>query len=132
MVFAVIRAVAQRAPCNALTIGARTLFGVKMPKYGPDPLDLATGLEKKEMMARAAGNDDPFEIAAVKRGVGTREQPTEIPSMADSRIIGCICNEDSLYVAYMTLHMGEPKRCECGHWFNLVPGNGITHPSWIL
>jgi len=80
MALAVVRSVARGAMSVSVPVGSRAVFGIKLPKYGPDPLDLATGLEKKELLARAAGNDDPFEIAAIKRGVGTREQPTKIPS----------------------------------------------------
>ncbi|XP_055328927.1 cytochrome c oxidase subunit 5B, mitochondrial-like [Paramacrobiotus metropolitanus] len=130
MALPVTRAALQKISAFVVPVGTRSLFGVKLPRWGPDPLDLATGLEKKELLARAAGNEDPFQINAIKRGPGTREQPTKVPSMLDDRIIGCVCNEDSLYISYMTVYKGEPKRCECGHWFELVPGQGIEHPSW--
>lgn len=57
----------------------------------PDPVDHATGLEKKELLAALAGNDDPYYNKAIKRGVGTKEKPTLIPSAFDARILGCIC-----------------------------------------
>lgn len=57
----------------------------------PEPIDHATGLEKKEMLAALAGNDDPYHNNAIKRGVGTKEKPTLVPSAFDARIIGCIC-----------------------------------------
>lgn len=57
----------------------------------PDPIDHATGLEKKELLAALAGNDDPYHMKAIKRGVGTKEKPTLIPSAFDARILGCIC-----------------------------------------
>lgn len=57
----------------------------------PDPIDHATGLEKKELLAALAGNDDPYHMKAIKRGVGTRDKPTLIPSAFDARILGCIC-----------------------------------------
>lgn len=56
-----------------------------------DPVDHATGLEKKELLAKLAGNDDPYHMKAIKRGVGTKEKPTLIPSAFDARIVGCIC-----------------------------------------
>jgi cytochrome c oxidase subunit 5b len=86
----------------------------------PDPLDLATGIEKKEMLLRLAGNDDPYNLKSIKRGVGTKETPNEIPSAFEARIVGCVCEEDSSHVKWMWLHAGEPKRCFCGHWFKLV------------
>lgn len=57
----------------------------------PEAIDHATGLEKKEMLAALAGNDDPYHNNAIKRGVGTKDKPTMIPSAFDARIIGCIC-----------------------------------------
>lgn len=57
----------------------------------PDPVDHATGLEKKELLAALAGNDDPYHMKAIKRGVGTKDKPTLIPSAFDARMLGCIC-----------------------------------------
>lgn len=114
----------------------------------PDPIDHATGLEKKELLAALAGNDDPYHMKAIKRGVGTKEKPTLIPSAFDARILGCICkyfyrmfpsselllfiyllivftydffsgHEDQTYVQWMWLYKDVPKRCECGHWYKL-------------
>lgn len=56
-----------------------------------DNLDHATGIEKRELLARAAGNDDPFDMKLFKRGAGTKEQPNLIPSAFDARLVGCIC-----------------------------------------
>lgn len=56
-----------------------------------DPLDHATGIEKRELLARQAGNDDPFDMKVFKRGPGTKEQPNLIPSAFDARLVGCIC-----------------------------------------
>ncbi|XP_073822605.1 cytochrome c oxidase subunit 5B, mitochondrial-like [Musca autumnalis] len=84
----------------------------------PDPLDLCTGLQKKEVLAFIEGNCDPYHMAVIKRGSGTKENPTLIPSAFSGRIIGCICNENR-FVNYMWLEKGCPKRCECGHWFKL-------------
>ncbi|KAF5288796.1 hypothetical protein FQR65_LT11944 [Abscondita terminalis] len=85
-----------------------------------DPLDHATGLEKREMLAKLSGNTNPFDLRMIKRGPGTKDEPTEIPSAFGSRIIGCICHHDATAIFYMWLHNGHPKRCECGHWFKLV------------
>ncbi|KAJ8938048.1 hypothetical protein NQ318_013956 [Aromia moschata] len=85
-----------------------------------DPLEHATGLEKRELLAKVAGNDDPFDLKVIKRCAGTKTQPNEIPSAFDSRLVGCICEEDATSINWMWLHKGEPKRCECGYWFNLV------------
>lgn len=85
-----------------------------------DPLEHATGLEKRELLAKAAGNDDPFGTKVIKRGPGTRDKPNEIPSAFDSRIVGCICEEEATSINWMWLYKGQPRRCECGHWFTLV------------
>lgn len=57
----------------------------------PTPLDHATGLEKKEMLAALAGIDDPYHNKPIKRGPSTKDNPTMVPSAFDARIIGCIC-----------------------------------------
>ncbi|XP_015377043.1 PREDICTED: cytochrome c oxidase subunit 5B, mitochondrial-like [Diuraphis noxia] len=67
----------------------------------PNPLDLATGIEKKEMPLRLAGNDDPYNLKAIKHGVGTYDKPTLVPSAFGARIIGCVCEEDASYVKWM-------------------------------
>lgn len=56
-----------------------------------DPMDHATGIEKRELLARAAGNDDPFDMRVFKRGAGTKDSPNLIPSAFDARLVGCIC-----------------------------------------
>ncbi|KAH0535527.1 cytochrome c oxidase subunit 5B, mitochondrial-like [Cotesia glomerata] len=86
----------------------------------PDPMDLATGLEKRELLAYQSGNDDPFMMKGIIRGPGTKDQPNEVPSAFNSRIVGCICEEDSTSILWMWLHSGIPRRCKCGHWFKLV------------
>lgn len=68
----------------------------------PDALDLSTGLEKKELLAHLEGKKDPFHMNSIRRGCGTMDNPTLIPSAFDARIVGCICkafhfNEKCLY-----------------------------------
>lgn len=70
----------------------------------PDPIDHATGLEKKELLAALAGNDDPYHMKAIKRGVGTKEKPTLIPSAFDARILGCICTLLYLLIAFQLVY----------------------------
>lgn len=85
-----------------------------------DPLEHATGLEKRELLAKASGNENPFDLKVIKRGAGSKESPNEIPSAFEARIVGCICEEDATCVNWMWLHEGQPRRCECGHWFKLI------------
>jgi len=89
-------------------------------KMMADPMEHATGLERKELEAIARGNPDPFGMQVAKRGPGTKEKPNLVPSFHEMRLVGCVCHEDAFYINYMWLYRGEPKRCECGHWFNLV------------
>lgn len=56
-----------------------------------DPLEHATGIEKRELLAKAAGNDNPFDMKVFKRGPGTKDSPNLIPSAFDARLVGCIC-----------------------------------------
>lgn len=84
------------------------------------PLEIATGIRKREILAQMAGNTNPFDRRIFKRGPGTKDNPNEIPSAFESRLIGCICDDFASSVSYMWLHKGYPKRCECGFWFTLV------------
>lgn len=70
-----------------------------------DPMDHATGIEKRELLARAAGNDDPFDMKVFKRGAGTKESPNMIPSAFDARLVGCICKFQSfcLLIIYLLI-----------------------------
>ncbi|CAH0596324.1 unnamed protein product [Chrysodeixis includens] len=86
-----------------------------------DTLDHVTGIEKRELLAHMAGDCDPFRIMAIKKGPGTRERPNMIPSAYCSRIMGCVCCPEDNHLEYMWLHMGYPKRCGCGYWFELCP-----------
>uniref|UniRef100_T1I6C0 Uncharacterized protein n=1 Tax=Rhodnius prolixus TaxID=13249 RepID=T1I6C0_RHOPR len=85
-----------------------------------DPVEHATGLEKRELLAKVAGIENPFDMKVLKRGPGTKDCPNQVPSAFDARLLGCICNEDATSVQWMWLQQGTPKRCHCGHWFQLV------------
>ncbi|XP_065358663.1 cytochrome c oxidase subunit 5B, mitochondrial-like [Calliphora vicina] len=90
----------------------------KLQQEMPDPLQLCTGLQRKEIEAYMEGNCDPYHMKVLKRGCGTKENPTLIPSAFNGRIVGCIC-KDNRFVNYMWLERDCPKRCECGHWYRL-------------
>lgn len=62
---------------------------------------------------------DPYGLT-VKRGPGTKDKPNLIPSAFDSRIVGCICEDESSHINWMWLHKGTPTRCGCGFWFKLA------------
>lgn len=63
-----------------------------------DPLEHATGIEKRELLAKAAGNENPFDMKVFKRGPGTKDSPNLIPSAFDARLVGCICKFLKLFI----------------------------------
>merc|ERR1712228_818516 len=85
---------------------------------------MGTGLEKYELLAKLAGNEDPFFLRAVTRGKGTKENPTIINAMDNYRMVGCVCAEEDTNIKWTWLSEGVPKRCECGYWMELK-----THPA---
>jgi len=85
----------------------------------PDPIDHATGLEKYELLAKQAGNDDPFFLKVITRAKGTKDAPTIVNAMDTYRSVGCVCHEEDTHIKWMWLVEGSPKRCECGYWFEL-------------
>ncbi|XP_018010356.1 cytochrome c oxidase subunit 5B, mitochondrial [Hyalella azteca] len=92
----------------------------------PLPIEHATGLERRELEAIAAGNENPFDMRVIKRVAGaTKDSPTEVPSAFEKRIMGCVCEEGATSINWMWLYRGQPKRCECGHWFTLVKSNPV-------
>jgi len=86
----------------------------------PDSLGHSVGVERYELLAKEAGDDDPFQMKPIKKAKGTFEEPTVVTSPNPKRMIGCICEEDSLTINWMYIHKGVPSRCECGNWFKLV------------
>merc|ERR1712198_621278 len=85
------------------------LSAVAAKKAMPDPIDHATGLEKYELLAKQAGNDDPFFLKAVKRGKATKAEPTIIHAMDNYRMVGCVCNEEDTNIKWTWLCEGTPK-----------------------
>merc|ERR1712198_301978 len=96
--------------------GKVAVKGISMP----DGFGHSVGAERYELLAKMAGVEDPFEKNVRPRTAGTRDDPNIEPSMFDKRIVGCVCEEDSISVNWMYLHRGECKRCECGYYFKLV------------
>ncbi|XP_074635236.1 cytochrome c oxidase subunit 5B, mitochondrial-like [Acropora palmata] len=89
----------------------------------PTDAEQATGLEKKEYDAIAAGIEDPFNMTPMSGPPGTKDKPIEVLSMYDSRIIGCICEPDSTSIQWKVLHLNELSPCGCGSYYVLKKGN---------
>merc|ERR1711862_943855 len=84
-----------------------------------DPIDHATGLEKYELLAEQAGNDDPFFCKAQAMAKGTKDEPNVIQALDVYRMVGCVCHPDDTNIKWMWLYKDQPKRCQCGYWFKL-------------
>uniref|UniRef100_A0A034WTU6 Cytochrome c oxidase subunit 5B, mitochondrial n=1 Tax=Bactrocera dorsalis TaxID=27457 RepID=A0A034WTU6_BACDO len=111
-----VQKAARKVICNAIRCISSTKICLAEMN---DPMDHATGIEKRELEQWKAGNKDPWLLDTVlKRGPGTKEQPTMIPSAFDGRIVGCSC-KGNRFVNWMWLEKGAPKRCECGFYFQL-------------
>jgi cytochrome c oxidase subunit 5b len=102
-------------------------------KNFPHPLEHATGHEKSMMILEQKGITDPYFEQSMKRGPGTKDQPNLVPVFEGKRMIGCICEEDATTINWMYVHLGDPKRCECGHWFKAVeaPDYFVKHEDEI-
>lgn len=73
------------------------------------------------MLAFEQGIIDPYcNLPVERRGGGTRDNPVKVKSFTNYRYVGCICEPNQNHVKYTILNMGEPKRCFCGHWLELV------------
>lgn len=95
----------------------------------PDDLDILTGPQARELqkiMTTGKSVEEIYSIEPRNRGPGTRDDPTEVPSAFNQRLIGCICENSSMAACWMWLHKDQPKRCQCGFWFKLVP----AIPAW--
>ncbi|KPJ07751.1 Cytochrome c oxidase subunit 5B, mitochondrial [Papilio machaon] len=87
---------------NLILSTARRGYADKMMS---DPMEHATGLEKKELLALQAGNDDPFNMKMLKKAAGTREDPTLVPSCFDARIESVA----GLFLVYSLMHLQPYK-----------------------
>merc|ERR1711915_1062191 len=107
-------------------VGTSRTFSVsalrsKEETTGPDAIEHATGIEKWELMAAQAGNDDPFYLRMKSRSAfkGTKDDPIVVDALDNHRMIGCVCEEHDCHIKWMWLIEGRNKRCQCGHWFSL-------------
>ncbi|XP_058964044.1 cytochrome c oxidase subunit 5B, mitochondrial-like [Pocillopora verrucosa] len=112
--------------CPVLLSRGLSVTSTRLSNGGiPTDAEQATGLEKKEYDALAAGIDDPFNMKPYEGPPGTKDKPLEVLSMFDERIIGCICEPEATSIVWNKLHLNEVTRCECGHFFVLRRGNPI-------
>ncbi|KER25600.1 hypothetical protein T265_06956 [Opisthorchis viverrini] len=73
------------------------------------------------LIAHLIETQDPYEIKRVKMPVMTSaSSPNLVASDASSRMIGCVCEPVADAINWMELVKGDPVKCYCGHWFQLV------------
>jgi len=94
--------------------------GKKQELTYADPIEHATGEEKKMLLLEEKGITDPYYLNTLKRGPGTKDNPNIVPSFEPKRLVGCICEEDATSINWMWVHKGDPRRCDCGYWFKTV------------
>lgn len=71
----------------------------------------------------ANAGQNPFDTYYVKPDAGTgmsANAPILIPSTAESRMVGCCCEEDYGDVVWFELPAGGVRKCDCGYFFKLV------------
>lgn len=107
---------ASSVPKRSLAVSSSLRGDLQMP----DPLEHATGLEKYELLAKEAGNEDPFFLKAVQRAKvkkktfrkyfqlvnmlqGTKDAPTIVHAMDNYRMVGCVCNEEDTNIKWTWL-----------------------------
>merc|ERR1712080_675848 len=91
-------------------------------KMMPDPVEHATGLEKYKLLAKQAGNEDPFFL----QSIGEREPRMSQLLSTLWTITGWldVCVKKRTQLKWTWLSQGVPKRCECGYWMELK-----SHPA---
>jgi len=107
---------------TARTISVSASRG-KEERLCPEAIPHATGIEKWELMAAQAGNDNPFDTYVIKPDAGTgifQKKPILIPSSKESRMVGCCCESDYDEIVWFNLDLKSgTQRCECGYYFKL-------------
>lgn len=87
----------------------------------PDAVEHATGEAKLFLLAFENGILDPYcNLPVERRGAGTKDNPVKVESFINERTVACVCEETQNYLKYTHVYKGEPKRCQCGHWLELV------------
>lgn len=89
--------------------------------FFPHVVDSATGERKLFLLAFENGFLDPYSNLPVERnGRGTKDNPVPVEAFGMERIVACACEQAQNHLKYTWVYRGEPKRCQCGHWMELV------------
>jgi len=98
---------------RSVTINSTRSFCVSYPK-----LDY-----KAELTAKQINNDNPFDTYVLKPEAGRgllKNAPILVPSMAESRMVGCCCEDDYKDIVWFELSKGKEQQCDCGNYFKLI------------
>ncbi|KAL4235509.1 Cytochrome c oxidase subunit 5B [Mactra antiquata] len=116
-------------PAATSTPGELKITGASdgIPEFGEVELGSVAGAHRAELLEQLRGSEDPFDVGLIKQGqfgAGTHETPIIVPTCEGSRLVGCVCEEDTGEVVWMMIHSNEKKSCDCGNWFQgvSVPG----------
>lgn len=88
----------------------------------PESVERCTGEEKLYLLAFENGILDPYCNLPIARGDKgkTKEDAIKIESFFDHRRVACTCEPNQTFYRYTLVLRGEPKRCHCGYWLELV------------
>ena len=79
------------------------------------------GISKDQLTEGRAANDNPFDTYVIRPEADTgifAKKPILIPSMNDSRIVGCCCEADYKEIVWFKLNAKDGvQRCDCGYYF---------------
>jgi len=84
---------------------------------------IKTNQIQDQLKAKQMNNDNPFDTYVRKPEAGEglfAARPIYVPSTSDSRMVGCCCEDDYQDVVWFELKKGEPQRCDCGNYFQLI------------
>merc|ERR1711893_144972 len=115
-------------------MGSAPAGGGSMKEQFPeDPEDPhSVGPEKWENLTKQKYGDDPYDwsMAPHTFGQGTKDNPKQVPSIEESRLVGCLCEEEDMHIKWMTVYKGAPRRCACGFWFKVVEPDYAAYPEY--
>ncbi|KAF8569943.1 hypothetical protein P879_01991 [Paragonimus westermani] len=73
------------------------------------------------LVSKLISDLDPYEVKRVKmQTMSSEASPNLVASDYSSRMIGCVCEPEADAINWMELTKGDPVKCYCGHWFQLV------------
>ena len=108
------------------TMGSSSFLGAKEDITGqiPDEADNATGVRREEYDDAVLGRERFNSSALYVDAAGTLDNPTLVPSMEPSRVVGHMCDRfGANLITWCNVNAGELTVCpDCGHVFLLDAG----------